>query len=31
MAYNNVSRWTGNGGECIEEFSLDECGVNMMG
>lgn len=24
MAYKNLNKWTANGGECIEEFYLDE-------
>ena len=31
MGYKNLIKCAGNGGECIEEFSLNECGVNMMG
>lgn len=31
MAYKNLSKWTGNGGECTEEFSLNACGVKHGG
>lgn len=30
MVYKNLHKWTGNDGKCIEEFSLDEHGVNPM-
>lgn len=31
MGYKNLIKFAGNGGECTEEVSLNEYGVNMMG